>query len=435
MNNVLMRFESDSGCGAGLSGGKRIKMKKPELLAPAGDFSKLTYAVEYGADAVYIGAENYSLRSAASNFTRDEMRRAVKYAHSRGVKVYAACNSVPHNEDLFSVPEYAAFLAEIDVDAAIITDLGMLSIFKETAPSVPLHISTQANTVNYAACNMWRRLGAVRIVLARELTLDEISEIRRNIPDDLELEAFVHGAVCMAHSGRCLLSNFFAGRDSNRGNCAQPCRWKYYLCEEKRPGEYYPVEESANGTYIMNAKDICMIDHIPDLITAGINSFKLEGRVKSEYYVSCITNAYRHAIDDCFEDLDYYYKHIKDYYEEVCKVSHREYSTGFYYGDAGQEGMNFTESSYVRDYELIGVVTGYDPLSNSIVVRQRNKFLVGDECEILEAGKPLYTFRIEHMTDEAGNEILAAPHADMLVKIRLRGKYVGSMSFLRRKKG
>lgn len=410
-------------------------MKKPELLAPAGDYTKLTYAIQYGADAVYLGAKEHSLRSAASNFTAEEMRRAVSYSHSHGVKVYAACNAVAHNEDLYSLHEYAEFLSEIGVDAAIVTDLGTLDIFRRHAPDLPLHISTQANTVNYAACKMWHSLGASRIVLARELTLEEISQIRENIPDELELEAFVHGAMCVSYSGRCLLSNFLAGRDSNRGDCAQPCRWKYYLHEEKRPGEYFPVEESEKGTYIMNAKDVCMIDHIPDLITAGINSFKLEGRVKSEYYVACITNAYRHAIDDCFEDLGYYYEHIPDYYAEVCKVSHRPYYTGFYYGDQGAEGMNYNESGYERDYELIGAITGYDPLTSSIVVRQRNKFLVGDECEILQADKPPYTFCIEYMTDEDGNEILAAPHPDMLVKIRLKGKYVGSMSFLRRKKG
>ena len=408
-------------------------MNKPELLAPAGDFSRLVYAIEYGANAVYLGGEEYSLRAASANFPPEELIRAVQYAHSRKVKVYVACNSVPHNDEIERYPEYLKQLSKAKVDAVIISDIGLLGLTREYAPEMEIHLSTQANAINYAACKMWYKLGVKRIVLARELSLDEILEIRRNCPIELELEAFVHGAMCISHSGRCLISDFLTGRDANRGNCAQACRWKYYLMEEKREGEYFPVEETDNGTFIFNSKDLCMIEHIPDLCNAGIQSLKIEGRVKTEYYVACVTNAYRAAIDDCFNDLDLYMKNIPFYLSELGKVSHREYYTGFYFGYQGADGQNYRDSSYIRDYEVIALVNGYDSLKRRLIVTQRNKFTVGDVCEIFEAGKPSYEFTIKKMYDKNGESILAAPHAEMKVEIEL-DRYIGSHSFLRRKK-
>jgi putative protease len=344
-----------------------------------------------------------------------------------------ACNSVPHNDEIDRFPEYLKKLVQARVDAVIISDIGLLGLTREYAPDMEIHLSTQANAVNYAACKMWYKLGVKRIVLARELSLDEISEIRRNCPPELELEAFVHGAMCMSHSGRCLISNFLTGRDANRGNCAQACRWKYYLMEEKRQGEYFPIEETDNGTFIFNSKDLCMIEYIPDLCNAGIQSLKIEGRVKTEYYVACVTNTYRIAIDDCFKDLDIYVKNIPYYINELEKVSHREYYTGFFFGDQGAEGQNYRDSSYIRDYEVVALILGYDSLKRRVIVTQRNKFTLGEVCEIFEAGKPSYEFTIRRMYDSNGESILAAPHAEMKVEIELE-HYVGTHSFIRRKK-
>lgn len=408
-------------------------MNKPELLAPAGDYSRLCYAIAYGADAVYIGGEEFSLRSAAINFSPEEMEKAVKYAHSRHVKVYVACNAVPRNEEIQRFPSYIHFLDDIGIDAIICADIGMFMLTRRECPHMQLHVSTQANICNYEDCNAWYELGASRVVLARELSLDDIQVIRERCPRELELEAFVHGAMCVSHSGRCLLSNFMTGRDANRGNCAQSCRWRYSLVEETRPGEYFPVQETDTGTYIFNSKDLCMIQHIPDLCNVGINSFKIEGRVKTEYYVSCVTNAYRRGIDLCYEDLELYEQSIGSLYDEVCKVSHRQYYTGFYYGDQKSESMNFTESSYIRDYELSAIVTNYDVLHKMIIVKQKNKFTVGDIVQIVQANKDPVSFRIQKMYDENGMEILAAPHAEMTVFIPYPD-YVGSMSFLRRKR-
>ncbi|PWM47729.1 MAG: peptidase U32 [Clostridiales bacterium] len=408
-------------------------MKKPELLAPAGDYSRMMYAIQYGADAVYLGGEEFSLRTAVKNFSATELEKAVEFAHSKQKKVYIACNSVPRNDEINRLPSYLEFLNEIKVDAVICSDFGVFSLAKKHCPNVEIHISTQANVCNFLTARMWHELGASRVVLARELSLDEISAIHRECPE-LELEAFVHGAMCVSHSGRCLLSNYMTARDSNRGSCAQPCRWKYTLCEEKREGQYFPVYETDTGTFILNSKDMCMIEHIPDLLTAGIDSFKIEGRVKTEYYVACITQAYRRAIDSCFEDLSYYSDHVGEFYEEVCKVSHREYYPGFFYGDQAENGQNYKESSYIRDYEVVAEVKSYDALMGCILVSQKNKFAVGDVCEILEAGKDPYTFTIDKIYDEHNNEILTAPHPGMLVKVKI-DKYIGSMSFVRRKKG
>ena len=408
-------------------------MKKPELLAPAGDFSRLKYAVAYGADAVYIGGEHFSLRTASSNFNSEELQKAVRYAHSHQVKVYCAVNAVPRNAEIEEFPSYLKSLCDAGIDAVIVSDIGLVSMTRELAPEMKIHLSTQANAINYAACNAWYRLGVRRIVLARECSLEEIKEIRANVPEDLELEAFVHGAMCMAYSGRCLISSFMTGRDANRGNCAQPCRWKYAVCEETRPGEYFPLEEGDGGTFLFNSKDLCMIDHIPELCAAGVGSFKIEGRVKTEYYVSCVTNTYRQAIDACFDDIDGYVKRLPVYLEELSKVSHREYSTGFYYGNPLEQGQNYESAGYLREYDVVGLVEGYDSLNRRLIVSQRNKFSAGETLELVEAGRPPVEFSAEVLYNGKGERILSAPHAAMRVEIAY-DHYVGGMSFLRKKK-
>ncbi len=407
-------------------------IRKPELLAPAGNYTRLVYAVLYGADAVYIGGEEFSLRTASANFTDSEMMRGINFAHSRGVKVYVACNAVPHDDEIDRFEDYIKKLQSMRVDAVIVTDLGMFDMVRQYAPDMEIHVSTQASTVNYRTCNVWYKMGAKRVVLGRELSLEEIERIRNRIPEDLELEAFVHGAMCVSYSGRCLLSDFLTGRSANRGACAQPCRWKYALCEEKREGQYFPIEETDTGTFIMNSKDLCMIDHIPELVKAGISSFKIEGRVKTEFYVASIVQAYRRAIDDCFTDIDKYMEHIDDYYAEACKVSHREYYTGFYFGYPDQ-GQNFKESSYIRDYELIAAVERWDPATKRICVRERNKFSVGDACEILQPGKAPVSFTIGKMYDDQGQLIFSVPHAEQYAEIEFP-EYVSEYSFIRRRK-
>lgn len=406
-------------------------IKKPELLAPAGDYSRLVYAVLYGADAVYVGGEMFSLRTASANFSKEDLKEGIRFAHEHNVRVYVACNSISHENELELFPEYIQYLASVGADAVIVTDLGTLSLVRQYAPDMEIHISTQASTVNSEACKMWYSLGAKRIVVARELSLDEIADIRRKIPADLELEAFAHGAMCMAHSGRCLLSDFLTGRSANRGNCAQPCRWKYAVCEETREGEYFPIEETDTGTFIFNSKDMCMIDHIPDMVKAGINSLKIEGRAKTEFYVATVTQAYRRAIDDCFTDVTMYTDNIDDYLEEVSKISHRQYYTGFYYGR--QDGQNRSDSSYIRDYELIAAVDKYDYRRKILTVYQRNKFTVGETCEVLQPGKEPYEIVIGKMYDENGEFIMSAPHAGMKVEIELENP-VGSYAFIRRRR-
>lgn len=408
-------------------------MKKPELLLPAGDFSRLKYAIAYGADAVYIGGEEFSLRTASGNFSDGEMAEAVKYAHSEGVKVYVAVNTTPHEDEIKRYPAYLKKLVAAEVDAIIVGDIGLVGLTRHLAPEMKIHLSTQANAINSAAIRMWHSLGVSRVVLARECSIEEISEIRKNTPPDLEIEAFVHGAMCMAHSGRCLLSSYLTGRDANRGNCAQACRWKYSVCEETRPGEYYPVDETENGTYIFNSKDLCMIEHLDELVYAGVSSFKIEGRVKTEYYVSCAAKAYREAIDDVFDDLGQYKRKLPKYLAELSKTSHRDFSTGFYYGRPNSSGQNYETSGYVRDYELIGVIRGYDYSKRMLEIEQRNKFVVGDDCEITEPGKEPETFTVTEMYDGDGRLIAAAPHAQMKVFIKYPHA-VSRFGFVRRKK-
>lgn len=388
-----------------------------ELLAPAGNLEKLKTAIIYGADAVYIGGEAYSLRAMADNFVDEAMKEALEFAHSRGKKIYVTINIFPHNSDLAGIPAYAKKLYDFGVDAVIVSDLGVFSMIREAAPDLHIHISTQANNTNYASATVWRRMGATRVVLARELSLKEIKEIREKVPEDLELEAFVHGAMCMAYSGRCLLSNYMTGRDANRGACAHPCRYKYYLMEEKRPGEYFEIREDERGSYIMNSMDLCMIEHIPELIESGITSLKIEGRMKSSYYVATVVKAYRQALDSYLRDKENY-KFDPEWLVEVSKASHREFSTGFYFGKPKKQ--IYASSSYIRTHDIVGIVKDYDPESSMAVIEQRNKVLKGDEVEILTPYEKNYSIKLEKLWDEEGNEIDSTPHPQMIYKIKVQ---------------
>jgi len=392
-------------------------MKKPELLAPAGDIEKLKAAVDYGADAVYFGGGDFSLRSAARNFDADEMREGLDYAHSRGRRCYCAVNVLARNDEIDRLGDYIRLLCAEGVDAVIVSDLGVFSVVRSVAPDMDIHISTQASCMNYASADAWYRLGAKRVILSREMTMEEIKRLRRETPDELDIEAFVHGAMCMSHSGRCLLSNYLTGRDSNGGKCAQPCRWRYYLMEEKRPGQYFPVEEDSHGTFILNSRDLCMIEHIPELAGAGITSFKIEGRMKSPYYTACVTSAYRRAIDAYAENPEGYV-FDRALYDEVCKVSHREYCTGFYFGDPKGEGQIYATSSYIREWDVVAVVEGYDEKSGMALLSQRNRFFRGDTLELMTFGGSAQ-FRADELFDGEGEPIDAAPHPEMKLKMRL----------------
>lgn len=388
-------------------------VKRPEILSPAGSLSKLKYAISYGADAVYVGGEAFSLREAAENFSMDELKEGIEYAHARGKKVYITANIIPHNSDIEDFKVYIKEVADMGADAAIISDLGLFDIARTVAPDMDIHISTQANNVNYASANAWYKMGAKRIIVARELSIDEIKEIRRNIPQDLEIECFVHGAMCISYSGRCLLSNYMTGRDSNLGACAHPCRWKYHLVEEKRPGEYMPVFENERGTFIYNSKDLCMIKHLKELVEAGVSSLKIEGRVKTEYYVATVTKAYSDALNDVIQGNPFNEKN----YEELKKVSHREYTTGFFFGKPDGNQQIYTDSSYIRYYDLVGIVKGYNKDNKMLEVEQRNKFKVGDTIEILRPEGDYLTIKVDKMFNEKGDEIDSCPHAMMKIYI------------------
>ena len=379
-------------------------MKKPELLAPAGSLAKLKYAVMYGADAVYIGGEAFSLRVAAKNFTADEIKEGIDFAHKRGAKVYITANIIPHNSDLEKFPDFVREVADIGADAIIVSDLGTFSVVRSVAPNLDVHISTQANNTNYASANMWHAMGAKRVILARDLSFKEIREIRDKTDPQLEIECFVHGAMCVSYSGRCLLSNYLTHRDSNRGACSHPCRWKYYLMEEKRPGEYMPVFENERGTFIFNSKDLCMIEHIPQLIDSGITSFKIEGRVKNELYVATVVKAYRQAIDAYFENPENYTVD-KEILNELEKVSHREYTSGFYFGKPTEEQQLYTSNTYIQEYGIVGVVRSWDKESKTAVIEQRNKFEQGDTLEVLTPVGENFTITASDMKDENGEPI------------------------------
>lgn len=394
-------------------------MYRPELLAPAGDLEKLKMAINYGADAVYLGGEKFGLRKASKNFGIDEIKEGVKYAHDRGKKLYVTLNIVPHNEDLVGLEDYATELYNAGVDAAIVSDPGVITILRKTVPDLPIHLSTQASVTNYETVMFWYNLGIKRIVLARELSLKEIKEIIDKAPKDLEIETFVHGAMCISYSGRCLLSNYMTGRDANRGDCAQACRWKYNLVEEKRPGEYFPVFEDEKGTYIFNSKDLCMIEYIPELIDAGIKSFKIEGRVKSSYYVATVIRSYRMAIDEYLRDPENY-SFNEEWLNEIKKASYRDFTTGFYFNKPTGKDQVYTSSSYIRNYEYVGLVLDYDDESKLATVEQRNRMFIGDEVEVFGPGKEYFSQIIEKMYDEEGNEIEVAPHPQQVVKIPMK---------------
>ena len=407
-------------------------MNKIELLAPAGDLEKLKTAIDYGADAVYFGGEMFSLRAGSSNLSIQDIKEGVDYAHKKGKKAYLTTNIYAHNEDISPFAEYLQKIKDIPIDAFLISDPGIMMMVKEAIPNAEIHLSTQANMTNLQTAKFWYNQGVKRIVLARELTLEEISEIKKNMPSDMELEAFVHGAMCISYSGRCLLSNFMIGRDANKGECAHPCRWKYHLIEEKRPNEYYEIGEDSRGTYIMNSKDLCMIEHIPDIIEAGISSAKIEGRMKSAFYVATIVSAYRKAIDAYYENKDNY-TFKSEWMDELKKVSHREFTTGFYYQKPSSEDQNYQTSAYTREYSFVGIVKDYDEESGIAEIEQRNKMVVGDEIEIMGPYTDFFTHTITSIQDVDGNEIESAPHAQQMIKMKLQ-KPVKAGFILRKRK-
>ena len=385
--------------------------KKIELLAPAGDMERLEMAVAYGADAVYLAGTTFGMRSFAGNFTPEELKRAVALCHKKGVRVHVTCNTMPRNDEVARLPEWLTYLDQVGVDAVILADVGVMALAGKYAPHVQRHISTQASIVNYETARAWHDLGADRVILARELSLDEIREIRAKTPPELELEAFAHGAMCVSYSGRCLLSNYMTGRDSNRGACAQPCRYKYALMEEKRPGEYFPVYEDEKGTYIMNSRDMCTIDHVAELIDAGLDSLKLEGRAKSAYYAAIVTGAYRHAIDAALagQPLDPVWR------DEVEHISHRHYSTGFYFGQPGQ----FTEDSrYIRDWQIVAKVRSCTP-DGRAVLTLNNKFSVGAQLELVGPGLRPCPVTVEALWDEDGERLDQVRKPQMVFQLDL----------------
>ena len=392
-------------------------IKKPELLAPAGNLEKMKMAVLYGADAVYLGGKAFGLRAFGGNFTYEELKEAVDFAHARGRKVYVTVNIFPHNSDIEKMPDYLRYLQEINVDALLVADLGVFMLCRKLIPDMELHISTQANNTNWATVNAWKELGAKRVVLAREMSLNEIREIRAKC--DVDLEMFMHGAMCISYSGRCLLSNYFTGRDSNRGSCAQSCRWKYALVEETRPGKYFPIEEDDRGTYIMNSKDMCLMPHIKDVIESGVDSLKIEGRMKSVHYAASVTKAYRLAIDNYFADPENFTVK-QEWMDELEKVSHRAYTTGFYYHQPDADDQIYGKTSYDQTSDFVGLVRSYDAATGYAVVEQRNNMKVGQEIEVFQPTGPLYRQKISSMIDnETNEEISVAPHPQQIIRMKM----------------
>ena len=397
-------------------------------MAPAGNMEKLKMALLYGADAVYLGGKAFGLRAFGGNFTNEELQEAVDFAHKLGKKIYVTVNIFPHNSDIAKLPAYLTFLNEIKVDAILVADLGVFTLAKEYAPDVELHISTQANNTNWAAVNAWAELGASRVVLAREMSLEEIKEIREKC--SVELEMFVHGAMCISYSGRCLMSNYLTGRDANRGSCAQPCRWNYALVEEKRPGQYFPVLEDERGTYIFNSKDMCLLPYLPDVIASGVDSLKIEGRMKSVHYAASVVKAYREAIDSYFAAPEQF-EVKKEWVEELDKVSHRAYTTGFYYGRPTEKDQIYGTSSYTQTSDFVGLVLDYDEKTGFATVEQRNNMKVGQEIEIFQPHLAGYRQILQEMYNDEGEAIQVAPHPQQIVKIRM-DKPVEPYGILRR---
>ncbi len=400
------------------------KTKCPELLLPASCPEVLRTAVMYGADAVYIGGDMYGLRAKAKNFSMPEMAESIAYAHSKGVKVYVTANITAHNRDIEGIKEYFKELSDLKTadgtdakpDALIISDPGVMGLAKEFAPVIDIHVSTQANNVNYLTYRFWQAQGAKRVVSARELSIREIKEIRENIPDDLEIETFVHGAMCISYSGRCLLSNYFTGRDANLGACTHPCRWKYYVTEETRPGEYLPVFENDRGTYIFNSKDLCMIEHIPELVDAGIDSFKVEGRMKTALYVAAVARTYRMALDDYFTDPSLYTAHLDIYREEIAKCTYRQFTTGFFFDKPDKDAQIYDNNVYVKDYTYYGFASSIE--DGYAVMEQKNKFLVGDTLEIMRPDGTNTSSQVLELKNEDGEQMDSCPHAGQKIFVR-----------------
>lgn len=398
--------------------GMSEKNRKPELLIPASNLEVLKTAVIFGADAVYIGGEAFGLRAKAKNFSKEDMQEGIRFAHENGVKVYVTANILAHNRDLEGARAYFGELREIDPDALIISDPGMFSIARQVWPEAEIHISTQANNTNYMTYRFWWEQGAKRVVSARELSLEEIREIRENIPEKMEIESFVHGAMCISYSGRCLLSNYFTGRDANQGECTHPCRWKYAVMEESRPDEYLPVYENERGTFIFNSRDLCMIEHIPELMEAGIDSFKIEGRMKTALYVATVARTYRKAIDDYLRSEEEYRNNLPWYRDEIAKCTYRQFTTGFYFGKPSEQAQIYDNNTYVSEYIYLGIVGAVreDGLAR---IEQRNKFCTGDEIEIMKPDGRNIPVKVERILDEEGNEVESTPHPRQVLFLQL----------------
>ncbi len=393
-------------------------MRPVELLIPAGSLEVLKTAVRYGADAVYIGGEAFGLRAKAHNFTIQDMKEGIAFAHEHECKVYLTVNVFAHNRDIEGIREYFRTLREVPVDALIISDPGVFMMAKELLPNTEIHISTQANNTNYETYRFWYRMGAKRVVSARELSLEEIGEIRKHIPEDMEIESFIHGAMCISYSGRCLLSNYFTGRDANQGACTHPCRWKYAVVEEKRPGEYLPVEEDDRGTYIFNSKDLCMIEYIPEMMEAGIDSFKIEGRMKTALYVATVARTYRKAIDDYKTSPELYQSNMDYYREEISKCTYRQFTTGFYFGKTTEESQIYDSNTYIREYTYLGMVEQTDT-QGRIVLEQRNKFAVGETIEAMLFDGRNQELVVQEIRDDEGNIMESAPHPKQRLHVDL----------------
>mgnify|MGYP002679978832 CR=1 FL=1 len=393
-------------------------MRKVELLAPAGDLERLKIAFTYGADAVYIGGEIFGMRSAAKNFSKEDMIEGVNFAHERGKQVFVTINIIPRNDDLLQLKDYLLELQEIGVDAVIVSDPGVFTYVKETIPNMEIHISTQASTTNAASAAFWYKQGAKRVVTARELSFEEIKELRENTPADMDIETFVHGAMCMSYSGKCVISNHTTGRDANKGSCAQSCRWKYTLMEEVGPGEYKQVLDDIDPEFFFNSKDLCMIEYIPEIFDSGITSLKIEGRMKTAYYVATTVRAYRMALDEYYKDPENW-KFNPMWLEELKKGSHRDYSTGFFFDRPDSNSHNYKSASYIRNYDFIGLVKGHEEETGLVVVEQRNKMYVGDKIEVIGPFKETMHAIILEMYNEDGEPIESAPHARQTVKMKL----------------
>ena len=405
--------------------------RKVEILVPASSLEVLKVAVTFGADAVYIGGEAFGLRAKAKNFSMEEMAEGIRFAHEHDVKVYVTANILAHNDDLEGVRAYFEELKKIGPDALIIADPAVFMIAKEVCPEIERHVSTQANNTNYGTYQFWHSLGAKRVVSARELSMAEIKEIREHIPNDLEIETFIHGAMCISYSGRCLLSNYFTGRDANQGACTHPCRWKDAVVEEKRPNEYFPVYENDRGTYIFNSKDLCMIEHIPDLVDAGIDSFKIEGRMKTALYVATVARTYRKAIDDFFESPEKYQANMPWYLDQISNCTYRQFTTGFFYGKPSEEAQIYDSNTYVKEYTYLGIV-GEQNEEGLYCIEQRNKFSVGEEIEVMKPNGENITVTVKAIKDEKGADMESAPHPQQILFIDL-GQPLEKYDILRRK--